>query len=160
MWDKATIEGYVNATSEYSKVLENNPLHRFREIIEPGAITRSINRHGSVRLTFNHNRVIASQRDVEIHETPEGFRFKAKIDDLEVIAKAMQGKLLGCSFSFWVLDDDVKKDKVSTKIIKELLLLEISILDVSPAYTSGVKVINIPSSMNMDLAEYRIRLLK
>lgn len=160
MWDKAIIEGYVNATSEYSKVLEKNPLHRFREIVEPGAIARSINRHGNVALTFNHDRVIASQSDVEIQETPEGFRFRAKTGDIEVIAKGIQGKLLGCSFSFWILDDDVRKDKVSTKIIKELFLFEISVLDVSPAYTSGIKIINIPSSMNMELAEYRMKLLK
>lgn len=159
MYDKAILEGYVNATSEYSKVLNKDTRHPYIERVERGAITRSIARHGKVRTSFNHDRVIASPSDIEITETFQGFRFKVKTNDIEVIAKAIRGKLLGCSFTFVPLDEVIHSGDIPVKIVTELMLTEVSILDITPAYSSGIKIISVPESMQMKIMEYRVKLL-
>lgn len=159
MWDKAVLEGYVNATSEYSKVINKDTRNSYIERVERGAITKSIARHGKVRTSFNHDRVIASPSDIEIVETFEGFRFKVKTDDIEVITKAIQGKLLGCSFTFFPLDEVIHSGEVPIKIVTELMLTDISILDITPAYSSGIKIISVPESMKMKIMEYKVKLL-
>ncbi len=140
MIGKTILHGYVNATSEYSRIISNNKHTRFREIIECGAITRSLSISSNIPLTFNHDRIIADGSDVRIYETKKGFRFTAMISDKEVIIAGIQGRLSGCSFTFKAVEDDIIPGRVTTRVIKDLILLEISVLDYMPAYSSGVFV--------------------
>lgn len=142
MIGKTILQGYVNATSEYSRIISNNEYRKFREIIEPGAITRSLSIFNKIPLTFNHDRIIADGTHVRVHETDKGFTFIAMISDDEVTRAGIQGNLLGCSFTFKATNEQIIPGKVTTRVVKELELLEICVTDrtKTPAYSSGILV--------------------
>lgn len=142
MIGKTVIKGYVNATSEYSRIISNKKYGKFREIIEPGAITRSLNILNKIKLTYNHDRIIADGNDVRVYETPKGFTFTAMISDDEVTRAGIQGHLSGCSFTFKATDDQIIPGEIITRVVRELELLEICVTDrtKTPAYPSGILV--------------------
>ena len=133
------IEGYVNAICRDSRVLPY-PRGRFVEQIKEKVWERALEKAEDVKLLFNHkeNRQLGSlvQGNLELFEDAIGLRAICIIDDEEVIQKAKDGKLTGWSFGFIAQKDTWEdfKEGIQRRFIEELDLIEVSILDKTPAY--------------------------
>ena len=133
------IEGYVNAICRDSRVLPS-PRGRFVEQIKEKVWERALEKAEDVKLLFNHkeNRQLGSlvQGNLELFEDAIGLRAICIIDDEEVIQKAKDGKLTGWSFGFIAQKDAWEdfKEGIQRRFIEELDLIEVSILDKTPAY--------------------------
>ena len=93
----------------------------------------------NVDLLFNHdrNRKLGSVVDgnLELFEDAIGLRAICTVEDEEVIRKAQNNELRGWSFGFICNEDSwEERDGINRRYVKELSLLEVSILDKTPAY--------------------------
>lgn len=137
--DSVAIEGYVNAVARDSRELPS-ARGRFVEQILPTVWEKAIDKAEDIKLLFNHkeNRELGSikQGNLELFEDNIGLRAICTIYDDEVIQKAKDKKLTGWSFGFIPRKDfwEDFKDGVQRRFIQELELLEVSILDKTPAY--------------------------
>lgn len=137
--DSVVLDGYVNAVGRFSRTLRS-PKGEFREMIVPKTFERALSKGGTVDLLFNHlpNRKLGSTSDgnLEIREDNIGLRAIATVTDEEVINKAKSGELQGWSFGMYVNKDNWKdgEDGVQTRMVEDIDLTEISILDKQPAY--------------------------
>ena len=138
--DSVEIEGYVNAIERNSKTLRDR-VGEFVERICKGAFKKALKRNDDVHILLNHdwNKDLGStkQGNLELVEDNIGLRAIATITDKEVVEKAKRGDLVGWSFGF--TDRDVEntiEHNMPTRIVKDLDLFEVSILDrrKSPAY--------------------------
>ncbi len=156
--DKAIIQGYINTLELSTTVFRRELSASFREIVLPGAFTQSVKLNGAVPLFFNHKRSIAEPGLLELWENDKGIVFNAVIDDLEVLSKMLLGKIKGCSFTFVELDGTMEDydNAVSKRSIKEMILKEISVLDIIPAYTSGAEILYIPDNLKDRAYQYFI----
>lgn len=138
--DHVEIEGYVNAIERNSKVLYDRA-GRFIEKVSKGAFKRALQRNDDVHILLNHNweKDLGStkQGNLELCEDNIGLKARATITDPEVIKTAKNGDLVGWSFGFYDVETEKKDvDGILNRTIKDLDLLEVSILDRtrSPAY--------------------------
>lgn len=159
---QVTISGYL-ATGRDSRVISHPIEGRFIEQIAPKAFEKALGRADDVPLLLNHkkDKKLASLKDgnLQIYEDTVGLRFISNIDYPSVIQKS--GELKKVSFGFIPLKDRWeeirnRKDGVKRRIIEDMELTEISILDDSHngLYTATkVEVRTIPFS-NFDLDSY------
>lgn len=137
--NKIILDGYVNVVSRDSRVLPSSQ-GKFIEQIVPKTFERALGKSNNVDLLFNHkkDRKLGSIKDgnLELYEDSIGLRARCEISDEEVITRAKEGKLSGWSFGFISLKDkwEEVRDGVKRRFIEELELLEVSILDKTPAY--------------------------
>lgn len=140
--DSVEVEGYVNAVERKSKPLRSR-IGQFIERIRKGAFKKALARNDNVRLLLNHdwNRDLGGTKDgtLELTEDNIGLKARAKITDKEVIKKARNGELVGWSFGFKDIPEQVEtsyEDGMPTRDVKDLELYEVSLLDRSrtPAY--------------------------
>lgn len=142
--DSVEISGYVNAIERNSKPLISR-IGRFVERIKKGAFGRAIKRNENIRILLNHDpsRDLGGTKDgnLELHEDNIGLHARATITDQEVINKARNGELVGWSFGFEDMPGGVdeavdEETKLPLRMVKDLLLSEVSILDntKTPAY--------------------------
>jgi HK97 family phage prohead protease len=132
----ALITGYVNVVGRESRVL-HDVSGQFVEVIEPGTFQRALDKTDTVGLMFNHDRnVSTTDNTLELVEDNIGLYAKAMVKDAEVIRRAKENKLTGWSFGFVENADtwDTRADGIRRRTITDLDLLEVSILDVTPAY--------------------------
>ncbi len=156
MNSKAVIEGYICVTGTKSKPIRNTANGEyFYEMIQEKSFDESIHTYGIPVMTFNHNRVIATKSDIELYEDRIGLRFRASIDDIEVLAKAQTGKLQGCSFKFKPYRESKQTmNKEDVRVIEKMVLLDVSVLDKKPSYRSIVEVVSIPYELQKKVDEY------
>lgn len=134
--DLAVISGYVNVVERESRVLRD-ALGQFVEIVRSGTFSQSMSRSPEVDLKFDHRRDIGSTKDcLELREDAIGLYAKAEVTDQEVIAKARNGELRGWSFGFRAKSADwsERSDGMRVRTLTDIDLIEVSILDVTPAY--------------------------
>lgn len=137
--DSVIISGYVNATSRESRILPS-PRGRFVEEIMPKTFERALQKNDSVDLLFNHDksRKLGSTKEgnLELREDNIGLYATATVYDKEVMEKARKGELRGWSFGFSAVKDTWKtrEDGMQKRILEEINLYEISVLDKTPAY--------------------------
>lgn len=137
--DSVILDGYVNVTQRESREL-SSPSGKFVEEIMPRTFERALMKNPNVDLLFNHekNRKLGSTQtgELELREDNVGLRAIAKITDAEVIEKARKNELRGWSFGFNVIKDTWKnrEDGMRKRIVEEMNLAEISVLDRTPAY--------------------------
>lgn len=142
--DSVEISGYVNAIERNSKPLWSR-LGKFVERIMKGAFTRALQRNDDVYLLLNHDtsRVLGStkQGNLELTEDNIGLHARAVVTDPEVIQSARDGNLVGWSFGFRDIPDEViagvdEDTKLPLRKLRDLDLREVSILDRTrtPAY--------------------------
>jgi uncharacterized protein len=137
--DSVVLDGYVNVTQRESRVLPS-PRGKFVEEIMPRTFERALMKTESVDLLFNHDRhrKLGSTKDgnLELREDNVGLRAIATVTDTEVMEKAKKGELRGWSFGFSVLKDTWKnrEDGLQKRVVEELDLYEVSVLDKTPAY--------------------------
>lgn len=137
--DQVLIDGYVNAVGRESRVLPS-PNGKFVEVIAPQAFEKALRANPDVDLLFNHDnsRKLGSTKDnnLELYEDAIGLRATATVTDPEVIEKAKNGDLKGWSFGFIAQKDtwEQRENAVQRRTIEEMELIEVSILDKTPAY--------------------------
>ena len=132
----ALITGYVNVVGRESRVLQDIS-GEFVEVIEPGTLARALSKVDSVGLMFNHIcNVDTADNTFELAEDNIGLYAKAVIKDAEVIQRAKGNKLTGWSFGFYENAEkwDNRADGMRRRTVTDLDLVEVSILDVTPAY--------------------------
>lgn len=133
------LDGYVNVVNRSSRVL-NSPEGKFIEHIVPGAFKRALERANDVELRFNHkpDRMLGSvkQGNLKLKEDSIGLRASCTVNDDEVVKKARNNELRGWSFGFRVTKESRTEgsDEIERRAVEELELLEVSILDQTPAY--------------------------
>jgi HK97 family phage prohead protease len=140
--DSVVIDGYVNAVERFSRPLWDNMIGKFVEKIVAGVFKRALHKAKNVKVLLNHDyeRELADTASgkAKLFEDNVGLRAIVEIDDAEVVEKARAGKLVGWSFGFNSLDDERQqgKDGMIERIIKDLQLFEVSIIDntMLPAY--------------------------
>lgn len=132
--DKIIIDGYVNAVERESKVLYDTR-GEFIEKIRAGVFQKALERADNVRVLLDHeqDRELADTKSgkAKLYEDNIGLRAIVEIDDLEVIEKAKKNKLRGWSFGFFCNKEDRKtnEDGIEERIVRDLDLLEVSIID-------------------------------
>ena len=139
--NKILIDGYVNAVERESKVLYDTR-GQFIEKIRAGVFQRALEKADNVRVLLDHepDRELADTKSgkAKLVEDNIGLRATVEIDDPEVIQKAKDNKLRGWSFGFLCNKEDrsTDEDGIEKRIVRDLDLLEVSIIDdrKSPAY--------------------------
>ena len=132
--DKIIIDGYVNAVERESKVLYDTR-GEFIEKIRAGVFQKALERADNVRVLLDHeqDRELADTKSgkAKLYEDNIGLRAIVEIDDSEVIDKAKKNKLRGWSFGFFCNKEDRKtnEDGIEERIVRDLDLLEVSIID-------------------------------
>lgn len=129
---EAVIEGYVNAVERESRALPSL-FGPYTEKVAVGTFQKALNTGKEVELRFNHTKKLGSTKDgaLELREDGIGLYAKAVVTDAEVISKAQGGELRGWSFGF---RDNNPKIEDSKRILSDIELREVSILDKTPAY--------------------------
>lgn len=136
--DSVYISGYVNAVERESRPLPRLGNHDkpFVERIRAGAFERALKSDKPIELRFNHDKVLMdTQSGLELYEDNIGLHAGALIKDPVVVQRALEGKLSGWSFGFicnkdsWDMDGEIER-----RTVEDLTLLEVSILDKTPAY--------------------------
>lgn len=137
--DQVLIDGYVNVVDRESRVLPSSR-GRFIEKIKPKTFERALQKADDVELRFNHDetRKLGSVKEgnLQLFEDNVGLRAIATVYDEEVIQKARNNELRGWSFGFidnksnWTDGDD----GIQRRTLEDIDLLEVSILDKTPAY--------------------------
>lgn len=129
------VTGYVNVTARDSRPIRDRQ-GLFIEQIAPGAFAHALTAGNPVELRFNHRQVLGSTEDVlQLREDNIGLKAHAVVTDPAVIAKAEAGELRGWSIGFikkadeWTGEGDGRR-----RVVSEMELREVSILDKTPAY--------------------------
>lgn len=139
--NQVLLDGYVNAVERESRVLPS-PRGRFKEKIRAKTFERALDKAENVDLLFNHNknRKLGSLQEgnLQLYEDNIGLRAIAHVSDIEIIQKAKDGKLKGWSFGF--VDNKPSwedgEDGIQRRTLEDIELLEVSILDKTPAYVA------------------------
>jgi HK97 family phage prohead protease len=137
--NQVLLDGYVNAVGRESRVLPSSR-GPFREQIIPGTFQKALGKTDNVDLRFNHdeNRQLGSIKEgnLQLYEDSIGLRAIATVTDDEVIQKAKDGKLTGWSFGFVDQKPNWQdgSDGIQRRFLEDIELLEVSILDKTPAY--------------------------
>lgn len=132
----AVISGYVNVVERESRVLLD-AAGQFVEIVQSGAFARSMDRSPEVGLRFDHGRQLGTTNDIlKLKEDAIGLHAEARVSDPEVISKARKGELRGWSFGFNAKEATwtQRADGMRLRTLTDIDLIEVSILDVTPAY--------------------------
>lgn len=137
--NQVLLDGYVNAVDRESRVLPS-PRGRFKEKIVPKTFDKALQKTEDVELRFNHkaDRKLGSTKEgnLQLYEDNIGLRAIATVSDDEVIRKAKNGELRGWSFGF--IDNkphwEDGPDGIQRRFLEDIDLLEVSILDKTPAY--------------------------
>ena len=116
----------------------------FYEEVSKGAFDKTLADGHNIYAMYNHNAdmILGSTRSgsLKLNVDNIGLHFELRINpnisyasDIAELVKS--GDLEGCSFGFWVTDDEwtYTEDKIDLRIIKELELIEVTITPF-PAY--------------------------
>jgi uncharacterized protein len=139
--DSVVLQGYVNVTARESKQL-SSPNGPFVEEILPKTFERALSSGRNVDLLFNHdrNRKLGSTQtgELKLLEDNIGLRATAIVKDEEIRSKAERGELRGWSFGFQTIRDRWRQHEtgIQKRSVEELNLVEVSLLDISPAYVA------------------------
>ncbi|MBG9618018.1 HK97 family phage prohead protease [Bacillus cereus] len=139
--NQVILDGYVNVVDRESRLLPS-PRGYFKEKIVPKAFEKALKKAQNVDLLFNHNKTrklgSTENGNLELYEDNIGLRAIATVTDEQVIQKAKDKELLGWSFGFVSEKDTWEEGEsgVQKRSIEELELLEVSILDMTPAYVA------------------------
>ena len=136
----ALITGYVNVVGRESRVLADVS-GKFIEIVKPTTFARALEKADVVGLMFNHVETIGSTKDgLELKEDNIGLYARALVSDKKIIEKAKRNELRGWSFGFYINDNGDEwtqnADGMRVRTLTDIELVEVSILDVTPAYVA------------------------
>lgn len=139
--DKVVLEGYVNATEKWSRVLYDKDIGRFRERVDPGVFSRAMERNPNTTVKFNHEKDLGTVDSgaITLREDAIGLYAIAETDDADVRSAAENGQLKGWSFGMTVNADEIddgppEEPGIKRRTLKDIDLPEVSILTKIPAY--------------------------
>ncbi len=136
----------------------SHDLGGFKEIISPGAFSRSLREGADVKATFNHDPSIILGRTksgtLQLSDSPQGLRWVAQLDKgsqqhNDIYRAIKRGDVSDCSFAFTCPaggDDFSDSGDVDEngRSIKRRCLRDVNLMDVSavtyPAYPTGTGV--------------------
>jgi hypothetical protein len=107
----------------------------------PHAFKDSLHRRSEVDLLFNHRsdrKLGSTSNNLTLFEDTIGLRATCVVDDPEVVQKARNGELRGWSFGFIATEQrwEGLENGMERRFVDGLDLLEVSILDCTPAYVA------------------------
>ena len=136
--EEKVISGYINKFNTRSQYMGDD------EEVAKGAFDKTLADGHNIYAMYNHNSdmILGSTRSgsLKLNTDNIGLHFELRINpnisyasDIAELVKS--GDLEGCSFGFWVTDDEwtYTEDKIDLRIIKELELIEVTITPF-PAY--------------------------
>lgn len=132
------LEGYINVTERPSEILSDKD-GQFIEVVKRGCWKRALSSGKTIDLLYNHNpnrKIGDNKTNLELMEDSIGLKFRALIDDPDIITKAKEGKLKNCSFGF--IPKRTSKEfigGIEHRNLYEIELYEVSLLDIPPAYS-------------------------
>lgn len=137
--DEVLISGYVNAVMRNSREMPKGVgagSETFVERVRDGTFAHALRTDKPIELRFNHNRKLCDTNSgLELKEDNIGLYAKAVVNDVEIVEKAKKGELRGWSFGFICNKDSWDKDgETKRRTLEDIRLLEVSILDKTPAY--------------------------
>lgn len=149
--DEMALVGYAATFNTLSQDLGG-----FREMIAPGAFTRSLAAGCDCKCLFNHDpsKVLGRMKSgtLTVSEDERGLKFRCELDVAsatarDVYAAVKRGDIDECSFAFTLADDgdlwDESTDERGNKFMRRTLR-NVNLLDVSavtyPAYDKGTAV--------------------
>ncbi len=129
------IEGYVNAVERKSRAI-NYLDKKYKEIVSQGTFKKALedakNENREIELRFNHHEKLGSTaNELKLVEDNIGLYATATITNPKIINLAKKNKIKGWSFGF--IDNDIKIEN-EIRTLTNIKLLEVSILDCTPAY--------------------------
>ena len=114
-----------------------SPRGSFIEQVMPGTFEKALGRNSNVYMLFDHreDRLLCDQQTggLSLREDNIGLYADAQFWDDEVAEKARAGQLTGWSFGFFVNGDHWNDDN-SRRYLDDIDLVEVSVLDCTPAY--------------------------
>ncbi|MDK0871146.1 HK97 family phage prohead protease [Clostridium perfringens] len=136
--EEKVISGYINKFNTRSQYLG------FFEEVLPGAFDKTLADGHNIYAMYNHNSdmVLGSTKSgsLKLNTDEVGLHFELKINSNISYANDLyelvsNGDIDGCSFGFYVLDDEwtYTEDKVDLRKVKEVELIEVTITPF-PAY--------------------------
>lgn len=166
-FDKEKLEftGLVNNYKK-SKVLTRNG-KKFREIISREVFEKALHKKPEIKLFINHQPYVDVAEKIEVVAEEKGLVTKVKL--LEN-AKGLFDRIKSNEFGEFSFGMKVLKDKwvsdgdVDLRIVEDIELVEISILNVEAAY-NGTEVLEYRKFANdelwkLDLMKYKLEILK
>ena len=157
------LDFYVTVPGRVSQLIEDkNGI--YKEVISPGAFQESIIKNGVVPIYLNHIRKLADIDKVELWEDAIGLRCIAEINDIDLLAKILCGKIKGCSFSFHsIREETVDNFPYRIRNIKKLKLNEVSIVDdtMEPVHhSSSLMSAVIPDKLQVKIYQKKLEYIK
>ncbi len=136
--EEKVISGYINKFNTRSQYLG------FFEEVLPGAFDKTLADGHNIYAMYNHNAdmILGSTRSgsLKLNTDEVGLHFELRINSNISYANDLyelvsNGDIDGCSFGFYVLDDEwtYTEDKVDLRKVKEVELIEVTITPF-PAY--------------------------
>ena len=135
--DKVVLDGYVNVTGRDSRIMTNADGTKFIEQVKPKTFQRALEKNDDTPILFNHNesRVLGSTKSgAKLYEDNIGLRCILETDDAEIRQKAENNELTGWSFGFNKIADEWQDGEIQKRILEDINLVEVSLLDKTPAY--------------------------
>jgi HK97 family phage prohead protease len=132
-------------------------LGNFREVIAPGAFTRSLREEQDVKALVNHdsNRILGrtTSGTLQLSDSPEGLRFRCQLDPnqqshRDIHSSIKRGDISMCSFAFRPHTDDGASydqaldengQRFHRRTLRDVDLFDISVV-CDPAYAQGTSV--------------------
>lgn len=123
---------------------ESEDLGGFREVVKPGAFTRSLRAGKSVMALQDHNPSLVLGRTtngtLQLSEDSRGLKFRCVLPDTQVARDAhalvKRGDVTGCSFAFQAVDQSwADKRDGNGNLYACRSLLDVDLIDVSPVVT-------------------------
>lgn len=153
------IEGYINKYNTRSQFMG------FFEEVQKGAFDKSLATREYIPALYNHNsdKVLGSTRSgsLKLISDEIGLKFSLRINPKISYANDLYelvsiGDIDGCSFGFYVNDDEwtTLDDGTDLRIIKDLELIEVTITPF-PAYTSSEAICRSYEEHKQELEQHK-----
>lgn len=160
--DRVVLRGYVNAVDRESRMMHSERLGRFIEKVSPGTFAKALERNPAVPVLFNHDETrrlaVAGDGHTRLKEDAVGLFVETEVRDAEVAEKARHKKLTGWSFAFRLRpggeDLEQRADGVTLRRLTDFDLVDVSILDIKPAYI-GTSLEDVETRSDGEVLELR-----
>ena len=137
--DGMSFRGYAAVFNSWSEDLGG-----FREMIEPGAFTRTLKRDRNIRMFLNHNtdQLLATTKagTLRLAEDEKGLIAEATLPDTtlgrDLATLAKRGDVDSMSFGFHVERGQKWSPDATERVLSEIRLFEVSPVTGWPAYTA------------------------
>lgn len=164
--DKREFTGIVNNYSK-SKIMTRNDGKKFVEIIPRETFQRALDKNPNIKLFINHQPYVDVSENIKLFAEEQGLVIKAKLSEkADNLFKAIKDEeFTSFSFGFKCLKDNWSNDgDILVRTILDLDLIEISLLNITPAY-NGTKIVETRKCFDnelwrLSLAKKQLELLK